>query len=678
MIQPAFGRALISLLLTFFCICAYSATQPYLVGTGIYDITGPAAEIDLMGYADPKQLSSGLHSRLWSRAFVIADPKTQKRVVFISADLGMIFQSVKQGVVNKLANVFPDKRYIDQNIMISATHTHSGPGGYAFDTLYNFTVRGFYKAHYETIVNGIVQSIIRADHNLEPGNILISQTNLQDDTVNRSIKAYEKNPIEERQRYDASTDKSMLQIKFVAANGQPLGLINWHAVHGVSMSSQNTLISGDNKGFASYLFEQQMGSNYLNDKTFVAAFAQANEGDASPNISGYHPDGHCTSLQCQDLSHTFDIGRKQYSKAKMLFDTAVDTIGNGLDFRHQYVDMSAIQIEPSFNRGIAGAHTCQAALGYAFGAGTTDGPGLDGIFHQGQVKGDLLVNLLRNIIAEPTDELEKCQKPKPILLAVGLNKPAWVPHRMPVQLFKIGHLLIIGAPGEFTTMAGRRLKQDLQNTFGSDDVSYVAFAGLSNSYAGYVTTFEEYQQQNYEGGFTVFGQWTLAAYLQSFHHLAQDMIDNQPSARGELPEDLSANTASLISPVLFDDKPITKKFGSVHQQPKSQYMPGDIVHVSFWSGHPRNNFQTMKGFLAVQRFEKNQWQTVAHDWDFSTIYSWERIGIAYAYAHIYWKIPQDAKPGEYRIQHFGHYKYGWDQKIYAYQGDSNVFKVIGE
>ena len=37
-------------------------------------------------------------------------------------------------------------------------------------------------------------------------------------------------------------------------------------------------------------------------------------------------------------------------------------------------------------------------------------------------------------------------------------------------------------------------------------------AGLSNAYAGYVTTAEEYDKQHYEGGSTHFGRWTLAAY----------------------------------------------------------------------------------------------------------------------------------------------------------------------
>jgi neutral ceramidase len=663
---PSVLSRFISLILFFIALTCHANTNPFLIGAGIYDITGAAAEINMMGYAQPQQLDQGIHSRLWSRAFIIASPNSDKRIIFVSADMGMTFQSVKQGVIKELYARYGDL-YNDKNVMISATHTHAGPGGYAFETLYNFTARGFYKKNYRAIVDGIVQSIIRAHQNLEPGTIFIEESELTNTSKNRSLSAYLKNPVEERQHYEYDTDKSFTLIKLVNEKEEPIGTINWHAVHSVSMSNTNVLISGDNKGYASYLFEKNRHSDYLKDKTFVAAFAQANEGDISPNVFETAPDSTCDEMTCLDIQHTLTIGERQYQKAKDLFKTANEPIGEGLDYRHQYLDMENTTVAPEFTGGKE-EHTCQAALGYAFGAGTSDGPGLEIFFHQGQLETDVFINFIRNIIKSPTRAMTECQKPKPVLLAVGLNQPAWVPHNMPVQIFKIGHLVIAGVPGEFTTMAGRRVKKLLQNTF-QDPANHVVIAGLSNSYAGYVTTPEEYIQQNYEGGFTAFGQWTLPAYLQGFKKIAMDMIQQQASDTGPLPEDLSDNTGSLILPVLFDDIFPTLEFGSVHIQPKEQYQKGDLVHVVFWAGHPRNNLETMKGFLEVQTLQSNgEWKTIAHDWDFETVYRWERIGIAYAYGHVYWNIPSNTAPGQYRIKHAGHYKYGWNQKIYAYEG----------
>jgi neutral ceramidase len=666
-------RVVLALFLFFPSLFLQAEQAPFLVGAGIYDITGAAAEINMMGFAQPFQYTQGIHSRLWSRAFIVASPDTGNAVVFVSADLGMIFQSVKQGVVQKLHERFGDK-YTDKNVMLSATHTHAGPGGYAFETLYNFTIRGFYKKNYRVVVDGIVESIIRADKNLEPGFIQIAESELLNTSTNRSLNAYLKNPLEERQQYQHNTDKSMIQIKLLNEQQEPIGIINWHAVHPVSMSNNNGLISGDNKGYASYLFEQSMNSDYLQEKTFVASFAQANEGDVSPNIFNTVADGHCEDLNCVDIQHTMAIGRRQYEQAKAMFNEPGLSIGKGVDYRHQYLDMEHTLVASEFTGG-KDEYTCQAALGYAFGAGTTDGPGLEFLFHQGQLESDSLVNFLRNFIARPTHEMTDCQQPKPILLAVGRNQPAWVPHNMPVQIFKIGRLVIAGVPGEFTTQSGRRLKKLLKDTF-QEQVDYVAVAGLSNSYAGYVTTPEEYAQQNYEGGFTVFGPWTLPAYLQGFKRIALDLIAQQESETGSLPEDLSDNTGSLILPVLFDDVWITRSFGSVRIQPHDQYHVGETVHSVFWSGHPRNNLETMKGFLEVQALQADgTWKAIAHDWDFNTVYRWERIGIAYSYAHIYWQIPADTPPGAYRITHSGHYKYGWNQKIYSYDGESKAFQV---
>ena len=41
---------------------------------------------------------------------------------------------------------------------------------------------------------------------------------------------------------------------------------------------------------------------------------------------------------------------------------------------------------------------------------------------------------------------------------------------------------------------------------------------------GYVTTYEEYQEQAYEGGHTLFGQWTLAACQSKFKLLAEQLL----------------------------------------------------------------------------------------------------------------------------------------------------------
>lgn len=68
-------------------------------------------------------------------------------------------------------------------------------------------------------------------------------------------------------------------------------------------------------------------------------------------------------------------------------------------------------------------------------------------------------------------------------------------------MFRIGQLVILLLPGEFTTMAGRRIRDAVkaklvaQGIIGNDGT--VVIAGPSNTYAHYITTREEY-------GFVIF------------------------------------------------------------------------------------------------------------------------------------------------------------------------------
>ncbi|XP_022861871.1 neutral ceramidase 3-like [Olea europaea var. sylvestris] len=60
-------------------------------------------------------------------------------------------------------------------------------------------------------------------------------------------------------------------------------------------------------------------------------------------------------------------------------------------------------------------------MGFAFAAGTTDGPGAFD-FKQGDVKGNAFWRLVRNLLKTPNQEQVDCQRPKPILLDTGEMK----------------------------------------------------------------------------------------------------------------------------------------------------------------------------------------------------------------------------------------------------------------
>lgn len=78
-----------------------SAESSYLIGLGSYDITGPAADVNMMGYANMEQIASGIHFRLRARAFIAAEPGGS-RVVFVNLDACMASQIVTIKVIERL------------------------------------------------------------------------------------------------------------------------------------------------------------------------------------------------------------------------------------------------------------------------------------------------------------------------------------------------------------------------------------------------------------------------------------------------------------------------------------------------------------------------------------------------------------------------------------------------
>src|SRR5438067_278852 len=133
-------------------------TSNYRVGTGIFEITDPAIGLSMQGFADDRQKTGGVESPLFSRAFIVEDQQTGKRVVIVSADIWAGTSVVKEEVVKRLKEQF-QTLYTSENVLISGTHTHSAPGGYTGYVLYDLTGKGFDQNTFECIVSGMVTSI---------------------------------------------------------------------------------------------------------------------------------------------------------------------------------------------------------------------------------------------------------------------------------------------------------------------------------------------------------------------------------------------------------------------------------------------------------------------------------------------------------------------------------------
>jgi len=318
--------------------------------------------------ANPAQINEGLHFRLFSRAFVAHDTDTDKRVAFASLDVGMGGFVVKNRVVSELDKLFPGV-YTHENVCLSGTHTHSGPAGFLQNTMLQLAGGGFVPATVDAFVNGTVYAIAAAHHNVEPVDIRMNVGQVLNASINRSPSAYLYNPEDERAQYEYNTDKDMTQLKFTTkatagSNATDVGLFNWFAVHPTSMNNTNKFVSGDNKGYASYIAERAVNGPTSSgvrpgQGKFVAAFASTNLGDVSPNILGPHCQD--TGLPCDFNTSTCNgrnelcvapgpgkdmfesteiIASRQAKVALELFEaaeangTVIDTTNGHVDYRH--------------------------------------------------------------------------------------------------------------------------------------------------------------------------------------------------------------------------------------------------------------------------------------------------------------------------------------------------------
>src|ERR1043166_1363379 len=243
----------------------------YLIGTGIGEVTDRTSGLQMQGFADDRQKTTDVELPLFSRAFIVEDLATGKRIVIVSADIWTGTNAVKQQVLERLQGLY-GTLYTADNVLISGTHTHSAPGGYAGYRIYDLTGKGFDFDTRECIVSGMVVSIQKAHANVGPGNVYLNRGMLQDCGRNRSRDAYLNNPQAERDRYPSETDTEMYLLKFtkVESNGaeRPIGAISWFGIHPPDHGQKNTRISGDNKGFAEAMFERDMRTDLSAQETF--------------------------------------------------------------------------------------------------------------------------------------------------------------------------------------------------------------------------------------------------------------------------------------------------------------------------------------------------------------------------------------------------------------------------
>ena len=575
---------------------------PWLVGVGSADITGEPWGAGMMGYGMRFQRTAGIHLRQRSRAFAFQEPASGGRLVLVVADIGMFFANVREAVLARL-DVRPEE------LLLTATHTHAGPGGFSGYKMYNTTNKGLRPHTLAAVVNGVVASVEQALADLAPGRLVLSQGELHDASVNRSPEAFTRNPVQDQQHFPGAVDPATTLLRLERA-GRVVGVVNWFATHGTSLTNRNLLISGDNKGYAARAWEAEA--------PFVAAFAQTNAGDVSPNVPNavQGPTG-------DEVENTRIIGERQLHAAQALAAVPGTEVLGGVETRLSYVDLPGLRVEVDGRT----RRLSRAVLGASFAAGTKEGPGLRSM-HEG-VDANPRVLACSHVLWGLSPHLRDAQAPKAMLLPVG--RFGMVADRVPIQLVRLGSFFLIGLAQEVTVVAGLRLRRAVAEVL-DVPLGQVLVQGYANDYAGYVTTPEEYDAQRYEGGHTMYGRWQLPAYVQEVTRVALDLREGRPAASAGPPRLKPQKAAHAEDPV-----------PSVCSVGAPELVDG-VLRVEVRGDDPRGAARA-----SYFQLETADGTVVADDSDWSTTVRWRRDEDETWHATVTWAVP-DGTAGVHRLR----------------------------
>ena len=536
----------------------------YQVGWDKQEIKITPKGYAMFGYGQWSHRAYEKRTALYARSFSIIDQQ-QHRLIICCLDLGCITHAMRSQSMQRLQQIL-GSQFDENQLVLMATHTHSGPGGCAHEALYNMPTPGFVPEHLNAIVDAIVLSIQTCINTEQDTEICLSTQHFAADTPvawNRSIKAYNRNPevqpYSERETHLA-LNREMQLIGFYREQ-KLQSFISLFGVHATCLGNKLKAYDGDNKGYAAAFSEQALIEQGIQNP--VTIFAQATAGDVSPHFHGKDQLKIRNKIKGeQEYQYAQQNGRYQSELALAAFQQSVKPIQGKIDAVCSYVDLSNIEIPPEFAQGQIGAKTSQPCHGTAFFAGTpVDGLGAPKPLIK--VMQFLADQLRKQKSKNPKaadfvnyQQLYASQGPKQIVLEAGSKKilgqpigfppsildpliaemnrqvkagaiqqSPLVPNVVPLQMIRLGNLAIVCCPGEFTTIAGQRVVDTVKQVFADQsDIERVWLASYCNDYMGYVTTYEEYQEQAYEGGHTLFGQWTLAACQSKFKLLAEQLL----------------------------------------------------------------------------------------------------------------------------------------------------------
>jgi hypothetical protein len=233
-----------------------------------------------------------------------------------------------------------------------------------------------------------------------------------------------------------------------------------------------------------------------------------------------------------------------------------------------------------------------------------------------------------------------------------VNASGSISKAVPFTAVRIGDGLLATIAGEPTVGVGKIVRKSVRAAVGGSGIARVVIVGYAGDYLNYFTTPAEYEQQAYEGGFTMYGHYSSLVLRDTLVELAKRLVTGQPAPA---PYAYDPNAGMHVTGARYGSGAAR---GKVTAQPRVAVRLG---HASFaWNGGPNGLDRPVdKAFVTIQRLlparrvgqtratrRGQRWLSVTDDLGMQILWSSDSHGRYRAH----WEVPLTAPAGTYRFR----------------------------
>lgn len=529
---------------------ALAITGEATAGAVSVDITPPPG-MPMGGYSMMANNGIGFRTRLKARIIYINDGQGQATAL-VQTDLTAGSLLLHHKVAAAVATITGLKA---SDIVITASHSHSTPVNHFENDFYNKHMSnqaGLDEQYLSFISQQISTGIERAFRQRKAAKIATGRRDIYGYNRNRALDAYLRNATVNSTNIDI--DPADPQAVFTAVNPalymirvdvkdsnnqfKPLAAFSSFSVHATALSPAVEVYNADLFAYAQKDLQWQVQQEYATSWPVVHALTTGTQGDMAPALpdtgDNYFSHAEVNWPLAKRLGQ--GIGQEALTlfhslETQLTTDVKITTAARELNIQSSNrIDDTTLCQQPAVGAPVAG------------GAYERRTPYLSAIpFFKGG-----------NIMARSWFFTEGCQGNKTHLgfkyIQPLLEPVSSFPNTVLFQLVSINDAVIIPLPFEVTTEAGRRIADNVSREYAASNkpMKYVWVASNANGYFGYATTPEEYTHQGYEGGHTLYGQYSTPYLSAQLSALARDL--QHQNVNESLPEWQYSVIVNLLTP----------------------------------------------------------------------------------------------------------------------------------